>query len=139
MLSHEDFVGRVWRRGSFSTEGESYRAIEATLGVWSEQLDAHTAKRVAAELPSPLGIIVHHAPHLRELGLTTLYQRVGEAPGLAEEHVAVVFQVLAESITTKTLRHLRDHEPAEFARLLKGPRRAGSPPPLPADCVPQHG
>jgi uncharacterized protein (DUF2267 family) len=117
------FVEQVRERCGLTDCGQAQQAIEVTLETLGERLDEADAVEVAADLGEPLATLLRRRRFEGEFSLPELYDRVSHrawvAPGFAIEHTQVVFQVLAEAVTPRTLKRLHAHLPREMAELFR--------------------
>jgi uncharacterized protein (DUF2267 family) len=128
-MTYESFMGEVsWRSGVDSRQ-RIERAIQATLEIVGERMNARDAQQLADQLPAPLGEHLRKAPSHRAFGVEELFEHVKDQEpsrrlGIAVEHAKVVCQVLAEALDFDGQQLLRSRLPPEWADLFS-PREPG--------------
>jgi uncharacterized protein (DUF2267 family) len=122
-MKFDEFVGRVQHRAKLGTEGETVRAIEATLTTLGERLAGGEAANLAAQLPEELGAYLRGAPEGESFDLDEFFNRVTIREGVDEPgavyHARAVLSVLKEAVTPGEWADMRAQLPDEYEALLE--------------------
>lgn len=117
----ERMLARIQARAGLGSVDDAERVVRSVLETLGERLLEIDSEVVARRLP-PTWAVWLRRPHGSEFPVDELYGRVAAVEGvelrLAVEHVAVVCQVLAESVDEVALKHLRMRLPESFATLF---------------------
>jgi len=123
-MQFENFVGEVQNRAHLATQGETMRAICATLETLGERLNGRENEHLAAQLPPGIGAYLRLAKQPQRFDLQGFFDRVSEREGVgvdppeAAHHARTVVEVLQEAVTPGEIQHVRDQLPDEFAPLF---------------------
>jgi uncharacterized protein (DUF2267 family) len=81
-MQFEEFVGQVQQRARLGSQGETMRAICATLETLGERLFDGQAGHLAAQLPPGVNAYLRLAKRPEKFGLEEFFQRVSEREGV---------------------------------------------------------
>ncbi|MEK7704526.1 MAG: DUF2267 domain-containing protein [Myxococcota bacterium] len=117
---------RIQERAALASVQDAERVTRAVLESLGARLLEIDAEVVARRLP-PAWAAWLRRPHEGDFSLVELYRRVAERQGVEVreviEHVAVVCQVVAESVDEVACKHLRMRLPEDFAALFTSRQR----------------
>ena len=122
-MQYNEFVGQVQHRARLASQGESVRAIQATLETLSERITESEAEDLAAQLPAELA---HHLRSvetserfpLQDFFLRTAAKESADLPDAAF-HARVVIDVLDEALSAGELADVRAQLPESYAPLFE--------------------
>ena len=121
-MKYNEFVGHVQNRARLGTQGETVRAIRATLETLGERLVTDEANHLAAQLPQEIGHYLRQVDTTDRFSLNEFFQRVAERETIdmpeAAYHARAVISVLTEAVTPNQLEHVRGQLPDEFEPLF---------------------
>ena len=123
-MQFEQFVGEVQHRARLASEGESMRAIQATLETLGERLHGEEAENLGAQLPSALGAYLRLANEKESFGIDEFFQRVAQREGAgvdvpgAAHHARAVIAVLQEAVSAGEMADVRAQLPNEWEPLF---------------------
>ncbi len=134
-MTYEEFVGNVQHHARLGSEGDTMRAIEATLATLAERIPGDQADHLAAQLPAALGAYVkanRGADRTSEsFDLGEFYERVARREGVdlpdAVHHAKVVMNVVREAITPGEMDHLWSALPDEYNEIFDTEAMAEAP------------
>lgn len=124
-MKFEQFVGQVQNRAQLPNQGETMRAICATLETLGERLNKDEASHLAAQLPPGVGDYLRLAKNQKSYSLDEFFEQVAERQGAGVDlpdavyHARVVFEVLQEAVTQGQLNNVRDQLPPEYNVLFE--------------------
>lgn len=121
-MDYDEFVGQVQHRARLGSQGETVRAIRATLETLAERLAGGEADHLAAQLPAELGRYLQQVEGGQRFSLDEFFVRVSDKEGvdlpLAIYHARAVIELLGEAVSQGEMDHVRAQLPAEFDRLF---------------------
>ena len=124
-MQFEEFVGEVQHHARLGSQGETMRAIQATLETLGERLHGEEAENLGAQLPAALGAYLRLAREKESFGVDEFFQRVAEREGAgvdlpdAVHHARAVLAVLQKAVTPGELADARAQLPGEWAPLFE--------------------
>ena len=124
-MKFEEFVGEVQHRARLGTQGETMRAIYATLATVGERLYGDEANNLGAQLPIALGAYLQLARRQESFDLDEFFERVAEREGAGVDlpeaafHARAVISVLQEAVTPGEMADARDQLSAEWEPLFE--------------------
>lgn len=126
-MRYDDLVGQIQHAARLGSEGETLRAIEATLATLAQRIAGDEADHLAAQLPAGLAPYVT-ANRGRDrtadsFGIDEFYKRVSRREGVdlpdATHHAKVVMTVLREAVTPGQMDHVMANLPDEYDDLFE--------------------
>lgn len=122
-MQFNEFVGHVQNRARLGTEGETMRAIHATLLTLGERLQTNETDHLAAQLPREIGAYLREAEKDERFTLDEFFKRVSKraATDLPEAvyHARAVIAVLQDAVSPGQLDDVRAQLPEDFALLFE--------------------
>lgn len=125
-MKYDEFVGRVQSRARLGTQGNTVRAIRATLEVLGQRLFGNEAQDLAAQLPHEIGIYLEHNGQdgdQEAFGIREFYERVSQREGVdlpdAVYHARCVVSVVKEAVSPGEIEDVRSQLPAEYNELFE--------------------
>ena len=124
-MQFEEFVGEVQHHARLGSQGETMRAIHATLETLGERLHGEEAYNLGAQLPSALGAYLRLAREKESFGIDEFFQRVAEREGAgvdlpgAAHHARAVITVLQEAVSAGEIADARAQLPEEWDPLFE--------------------
>ena len=121
-MKYKEFVGQVQHRARLGTQGETVRAIHATLETLGERIVADEAAQLAAQLPQEIGHYLQLADTSDRFPLDEFLQRVAKREKVdlpdATHHARSVISVLQEAVTGNQIEHVLAQLPNEYRPLF---------------------
>jgi uncharacterized protein (DUF2267 family) len=124
MMQYEEFVGQVQSRARLATQGETVRAICATLETLGERMANGESAHLTAQLPPGIGDYLRLARQQERFNLQGFFDRVAEREGAgvdtpqAAHHARAVIEVLREAVSPGQLQQVRSVLPDDYAPLF---------------------
>lgn len=124
-MQFEKFVGEVQHRARLGTQGDTMRAIYATLATLGERLYGDEADNLAAQLPDALGAYLRLARNQETFDLDEFFERVAKREGAGVDlpqatfHARTVVSVLQEAVTPGEMDDVRTQLPDEWDPLFE--------------------
>ena len=124
-MKFEELTGQVQRIARLPNQGETMRAICATLETLGERIHEGEASHLEAQLPSGVGAYLRLANKTESFSLSEFYERVAEREGAgvgmpdAVHHARSVMAVIEEAVTPGQLGDLRAQLPQEYDELFE--------------------
>lgn len=124
-MKFEQFMGQVQHLAQLPTQGETARAISATLETLGERLGPNEARHLAAQLPPGVGEYLRLAKERLDYSVDDFFKRIAERQGsgvdvpAAAYHSRVVLHVLNEAVSAGEIDHVFDQLPSEFHALFE--------------------
>lgn len=123
-MQFEEFTGKVQHHARLATQGETMRAICATLETLGERINEGEASHLEAQLPPGVGAYLRLADGTERFSLSEFYERVAEREGAgvdlpgAVHHARCVMAVLENAVTPGQMSDLRAQLPQEYSDLF---------------------
>lgn len=122
-MKYDQFVGQVQSRAQLASNGESVKAIRATLATLGERLHPGEADDLAGQLPEEIGIYLKNQNGAQSFDLDEFFDRVskkeGEDEPVAVYHSRVVMEVLQEAVSPQQIEHVRGQLPDNYNPLFE--------------------
>jgi uncharacterized protein (DUF2267 family) len=120
-MDYERFIDVVATVAALDRDGAE-RASRATLQTLGERIDREEARQIAAQLPPELAPWIATMSPAEAFDADELVRRVARREdvdvGVAERHVAAVFDALARTVSREEWDDMVAELPGDFARLL---------------------
>ena len=126
-MKHDELVKRVAEQAEVDRR-EARSALESTLAVLSQRLDAGEAGDLSAQLPEEIAWAMRGSDREAEqLSAEQFVERVAEregiAPNDADKRVRAVFAVLQDAVSAGVLEHVLSQLPTDYLELMAGTPR----------------
>ena len=126
-MKHDELVKRVAERAEIE-RSDARGAIESTLAVLSERLDAGEAGDLAAQLPEEVAWALRNSAREADAFSADEFvhrvaRREGIAPNDADKRVRAVLATLQEAVSAGELEHVLSQLPTDYLELMSGTHR----------------
>lgn len=110
-MQFNEFVGHVQNRARLGSEGETLRAIHATLLTLGERLQANEGEHLAAQLPDEIGAYLREAEKDERFGLDEFFARISQRASTdlpaATHHARAVISVVQDAVSAGQMADVR--------------------------------
>ena len=124
-MQFEEFVGEVQNEARLATQGETMRAISATLETLGERRHGDEAENLGAQLPHALASYLRLARKKESFNLQEFFRRISEREGTgvdypqAVHHARAVIAVLQRAVSPGEMADARAMLPDEWDPLFE--------------------
>jgi uncharacterized protein (DUF2267 family) len=122
-MDYSDFIGQVQHRLKLGKQGQSVRAIRATLTTLGERLQGGEAKDLAGPLPMEIDWYLLQADSGQRFHFDEFVVRVAERERIDEGdalfHAKAVLSLVAEVVPEGELEQIRGQLPEEYDPLFE--------------------
>lgn len=122
-MQYDQFVGAVQNRARLPSQGDTVRAIQATLETLAERIAKGEAEDLAAQLPPELGTFLRGVDATERFEVDEFFERVAKKESAdvpdAVHHVRAVISVLQEAVTAGELDDIQAQLPDSYKPLFE--------------------